>query len=65
MKPFYRSKKFWALIAGLVGSTTAGLMAFVSPEVATVLNVVSLAAYKLAQGLADFGKEKAAIKAGE
>ena len=63
MKPFYRSKKFWAMALGVVGSITAGAMAFVSPDVAAVLAIVSLASYKISQGLSDLGKERAAIEA--
>tara|TARA_R110000782_G_scaffold183574_2_gene273874 strand:+ start:829 stop:993 length:165 start_codon:yes stop_codon:yes gene_type:complete len=54
MKPFYKSKKFWTLIAGI----GAAVSQFYGVDESIVIKLVGLAsAYMVGQGIADSGKK--------
>ena len=60
MKPFYRSKKFWVTVAGLVGDIVAHFTG--KPELIAPITALA-GVLVLAFGIADSGKEAAAIEA--
>jgi len=57
----FRSKKFWAAVAGLIGMLVAH---FTGLDEATITGfIVIITSYILGQGIADHGKEKAKVEA--
>lgn len=58
-KPFYRSKKFWAMVTGVVA--IAGFYFMGLPHDLTMTAAGTISAYMLSQGMADSGKEAEAI----
>ena len=57
---FYKSKKFWAAIAGLVGMVISYLTGLDETTITGFLVVI--VSYILGQGIADHGKEKAKVE---
>ena len=54
MKPFYKSKKFWALISGI----GAAVSQYFGVDESIVIKLTALAsAYMVGQGIADSGKK--------
>ena len=55
-KPFYKSKKFWALISGCIAVAADEYMGI--PKEDTLKIVGLIGAYILGQGAADLGKNQ-------
>lgn len=63
MKPWYESKKLRAAGLSILAITACAIAGVVDGELAVILNTIALGVYKMAQGIADSGKEAATIKA--
>jgi hypothetical protein len=64
MKTLFTSKKFLVALVGLVVATTAHFGLNLD-EAAILTLLTPILAYIGAQGIADFGKEKAKVEVGE
>ena len=65
MKDLFKSKKFKAAVAGVLTALAGGLTGSLDWQKVVMTVVGVLVAYIAAQGVADFGKEKAKVEKGK
>lgn len=56
MKPFYKSKKFWATVGGVLAVIGKNYIGLQEDQILMVVGVIS--SYVIGQGIADHGAQK-------